>query len=420
MKPLRLVIAILLFIGASHFTFKIHKTHLKINELRNDLVEIQNIKHGLLNIEVWRDKISVILYKKIKDFNLTNYESEEINAFISDSLHKILNEVEQIIESKIKEGNVLQQIAKRFLSSLVIDIEDIRKKIPVFTALVVSEIQKPEVQNDIKKILDKNLDIFLQKIISPKLIEQKVKSIMRKYESKELKTCCAHLTSKIASAEKNLRLNTYFAIGSFSFIFLIYFLSRNLGQLMLKDKLVMLGSMLTLLLYGISLPMLGIDVRIELFTFEILEEQILFQEQILYYRDKSIFELVQDLIYQGDLQLILVGLLIFTFSILFPISKVISSLFNKVVLKNNKLINWLVFKSGKWSMADVLIVAIFMAFLSLQKIIDAQLDGMGEISKINTVSTNYTNLQEGFTFFLCFTLAGMIYSEVLKRDLEFF
>jgi hypothetical protein len=84
--------------------------------------------------------------------------------------------------------------------------------------------------------------------------------------------------------------------------------------------------------------------------------------------------------------------------------------------RQNKLIQFLAFKSGKWSMADVNVVAIFMAYIGFKGIIDNQLTGLNmKTESLASISTNETSLQPGFMLFVAFVLFGLVLSAILQR-----
>jgi hypothetical protein len=67
-------------------------------------------------------------------------------------------------------------------------------------------------------------------------------------------------------------------------------------------------------------------------------------------------------------------------------------------------------------MADVMVIAIFMAYIGFNGIITSQL---GQLSKANQelviVTTNGTFLQPGYYLFLTYTLLGLFLSGFLTR-----
>jgi hypothetical protein len=115
----------------------------------------------------------------------------------------------------------------------------------------------------------------------------------------------------------------------------------------------------------------------------------------------------------------LVGLLLITFSIIFPLLKIASTLgfyFDFHHARRNPLIKFFVLHSGKWSMADVMVVAIFMAYIGFNGIIADQLGNLNVASdEIVLLATNGTSLQPGFYLFLTYTLLALYLSELLTK-----
>lgn len=72
-----------------------------------------------------------------------------------------------------------------------------------------------------------------------------------------------------------------------------------------------------LLFSGLLLPMIEIDARIAEMSFTLLGEQISFADQVLYYKSKSILEVVRLMLMQGKIDVLAVGLLVLLFSVLF-------------------------------------------------------------------------------------------------------
>ncbi len=118
----------------------------------------------------------------------------------------------------------------------------------------------------------------------------------------------------------------------------------------------------------------------------------------------------------------LVGILLITFSILFPLLKITSSLgyyYNYRNARKNPVIKFFVLDSGKWSMADVMVVAIFMAYIGFNGIITSQ---FGKLSKAGQelviLTTNGTTLQPGYYLFLTYTLLALFLSGFLTRKTQ--
>jgi hypothetical protein len=117
--------------------------------------------------------------------------------------------------------------------------------------------------------------------------------------------------------------------------------------------------------------------------------------------------------------MVIVGIMIFTFSVLFPFTKMGCSFITIQNPEKYKTIKWISFftsKSGKWSMADVFVVALFMAFIGFNGIIKDQLSHLGRSNEyLEILTTNGTALQSGFYLFLFFCITGLFMSDFIQR-----
>jgi hypothetical protein len=67
-------------------------------------------------------------------------------------------------------------------------------------------------------------------------------------------------------------------------------------------------------------------------------------------------------------------------------------------------------------MADVYVIAIFMAYIGFQGILDHQLSRLNmETESLVSISTNNTSLQPGFIIFVGFVLYSLLLSMILLR-----
>jgi hypothetical protein len=125
------------------------------------------------------------------------------------------------------------------------------------------------------------------------------------------------------------------------------------------------------------------------------------------------------LIQTGKLDAVFVGILILVFSVVFPIAKLLSTaifLMGGPRWTGNKVISFFALQSSKWSMADVHVIAIFMAYIGFKGILDDQLSHLNiQKETLTAISTNHTALQPGYIVFLGFVLYGFILSLILDR-----
>ncbi len=123
-----------------------------------------------------------------------------------------------------------------------------------------------------------------------------------------------------------------------------------------------------------------------------------------FYQNKSVFQIIKLLFTGGN---VVVGLCLVFFSVVFPLFKLFSSLFVLMYPKSDraplfeKIIAWI----GKWSMADVFVAGIFLAFFSFTNM------NVG-------VETDATTLI-GLYYFVCFVILSISSSYFLKKSIEF-
>jgi hypothetical protein len=154
-------------------------------------------------------------------------------------------------------------------------------------------------------------------------------------------------------------------------------------------------------------------------TIVLLGHPVSFENQVLYFQSKSILDVFWIMIRHHDIQMKFVGVLLITFSIIFPLLKIFSTAgyyLNYHNARGNGVIRFFVLSSGKWSMADVMVVAIFMAYIGFNGIIASQLDHLrSEAQEMVLLATNGTALQPGYYLFLAYTLLALFLSELLTR-----
>ena len=186
-----------------------------------------------------------------------------------------------------------------------------------------------------------------------------------------------------------------------------------------RSETVVLGLFCAVLLWaGLRNPMIDIDARISRVSFTLSGEPIEFNDQGLFFQSKSIIDVVRLLIETHKPGMVTVGLMVLAFSVVFPILKLIATIlyrFRVGGLQENRLVRFFALESSKWSMTDVLVVAMFMAYIGFDGVISAELGQLqAAASGMTILTTNNTSLRAGFYLFLSFCIGGML----LARGLE--
>jgi len=382
-------------------------------ETKTDLAEVNHIRYGLLNVDEWSYRVSAILSEKILDFKLTPENRDQLQDNLESILNMLIDEVELMI---IERTSGQFSGMKKWIAGFTIDVSQLRDSVPSFANQVLEELDKPETKEVLQEYLYDKLDEFNTTTYS---LDSTVsmEALMQKYDCNNKTECRNMLSTYIEEKEKAINLRVIMIIILVVLGFMVNTI-RN-GPLHPYQSTLLILLSFFMLLGGITTPMIDLEARIDQLMFQLMGKEVLFTDNIIFFQSKSITDVVRVLIEEGSLQMIFVGFLIFLFSIIFPSAKLISSFLYSLKgekLKTNKILRFFVFKSGKWSMADVMVVAIFMAYVGFDGIIGNQLDLLNESTKsIEIFTTNGTRLLGGFYLFLCFCLSSLGLSELLTK-----
>lgn len=377
-----------------------------------DWVEINHIHYGLLNAQQWTDKIAAILAKKVNAFEFTPQKRAKTRALIEKTLAVLFEEAENKIRKrnlKNKSGwDLVTGGIKQLLVENLVEFDKLKQDIPDFADKILLEMEKPENKQKLIVLIRQQLQDFSIKTFS-RINMETYNSILKRYNCPQRLACNQLLVPKIERIETQLQQQLWIIIGCL--IFLMALLLTDKKQIMPFTMSLLLGTCLLLLGLGIITPMIEIEAKISELAFQLLGEPVKFSEQVVYYQNKSIADVVVLLIQNGKAQVILVGCLIFIFSIVFPLLKLICSAiyyYDLKGLRGGLLIHFFALKSGKWSMADVWVIALFMAYMGFDSLVGSQLSQLEQTSSsIKILTTNGTELKAGFYLFLSFCLSSL-------------
>ena len=380
--------------------------------LKIDLAEINHIRYGLLNVSEWSDQIADVMTAKINEFEITPDNRDQFQKSIENVLYELIDDVEDIMEERTSGAF---KGVKRWVAGFAIDVEQLRDSVPSFASTVIDELNSPETRAELKMFVLGKLDQFSQDTYNEDKMEL-FETLLMKYGCEDKQACQNILYDLIDEKQDAINYRIMMILFMVLLIFLFNLLARGMDRL--QAPMLILSSF-CLLLGGITMPMIVLEARIDLLLFKLLGQDVMFRDQIIFFQSKSITNVVRILMDDGSLQMILVAVLIFSFSIIFPSLKLISSYIYSINLfnwKDTPLIRFFVIKSGKWSMADVMVVAFFMAYIGFNGVVSSQLDSIGRNAQsFEIFTTNGTQLLGGFYLFLAFCISSLILSEILTR-----
>lgn len=411
MKIYRQILLILFFGTACFLSIQIYQIEQRKIDLKNDLIELSKIKYGLFNVDEWKVILAEVITKKVEEFNLTEANRSEMRSKVQNLLTVAINDLEDRYHQE--RSNSLKGWLQSGVATVTGSFDQIKKDIPIFSDQILNFLNDPNNREAIRSYIINKIDEYADKTFS-KTDYSHVNVILAKHGNSSLNFTKSNLQSEVSNLNSKLRLKKLFLIGLAILTIFIVGISKNILHL---EILLILGITLVFLLVGLLLPMIEIDARISEMTFSLLGEEVSFTDQVLYYKSKSILEVVELMLTQGRIDLMAVGLLVLAFSVLFPVTKLICSVIYLFSNHVNKFVRFMVLKSGKWSMADVMVVAIFMAYIGFDGIISEQLKSLEGIAKnLELLTTNNSNLLFGFYCFTIFVILSLTISQKISKS----
>lgn len=394
---------------------QVYKTETEKRVLKADYVELSHIKYGLFNVDEWKIVIADIIDKKVREFEVTPENEKEIRKKTETILKELLDQAEVLMEEENKREGI-KGFFRQAVSSFVVPFDKLRERIPEFTNTIVKALKDPQTKNDIKNYLVEKVDEFADDTVG-KMDYSVFNMLLEKYHVDSKEAAFEQIDHQRLAAEQKVQIFIWLlAIAAVMLTIMVFLKDAGVFEMGVYTV-----TAFVLLVAGITLPMIDIEATISSFTFLLLGEPVTFENQVLFFQSKSIMEVVAILMERGDAPLAVVALLIFSFSILIPILKLVFS-FIALARKSSphtKVGKFIVFKSGKWSMADVMVVALFMAYIGFSGVINSQLTQLERASgTLEVFTTNNSTLQLGFFLFTAYSVVGLLLSSNISKGIR--
>jgi len=418
-KKILAIISVALLIVLIYFSVKLIQLGESAKTYKSDYATLHSVQYGMFNSDIWTAKITNIVDNKIETFNLNSTNRAEVKGYIETIIDTLVLEAERVVKER-NRGNrgffdSILGSTKQMITDSLINFKDLRRRVPEFTDAVMSEVEKPKNQARAKKLIREKLKEFMAKKFQKNTNMLAYDAVIRKYSATTLEACNTILDKKVKENTELMHNAMKLILALAACIVVLVLLSGLLSSLTLW---ILSGTTVSLLVLGIMLPMLDIEAKISKLTFTILDKQIIFENQILFFQSKSISDLVTLLLDSGEGRMIFVGILLVMFSIIFPTLKLIATsmyFYSRSIIGDNPITRFFALRSTKWSMADVFVVSIFMAYLGLDGVVSnelKQLEDQGD--PINIITTNATHLEIGFFLFLGFVFTSFILSLMVE------
>ena len=414
-----LILFISLVLGAiAYCGFKVHTLSKHQEVIKRDYMVVNSVSFGLLSVDEWRDNIVAAAKTQIQKFQLTPQQNADLKKEIEQILNALLDKAVASIEKPNK--NIGKKLEKAAFNTFVNE-KKLHEEVPGYSQKIIDEINKPSSFNRLKRIAQSEIDsLGTHTYDSSKNAEKALMdSIFRKYNAVDKASFENQTDSDLALVRKQTYSWAFGMLGGIILILLTWWFVRNRPEVHAPLYALSILSAIILLAVGLTTTMIQIDARIKSMDFHLLGQNVSFKDQVLFFQSKSIVDVVHILIQTGKIDSMIVGTLILVFSILFPITKLLSTgvyMLDKRKWSKNKVIHYFAFESGKWSMADVLVIAILMTFIGFNGIVNSTLSDLNmNNGTITSLTTNNTSIQPGYIIFIGFVFYSFALSNILKN-----
>ena len=402
----RLAAAAILLLPAIWFSWKTVDGLAARRLIRTDLAEIENARYGILSADQWRTIIGPMLNAQIDQLDFKG-QSKSLRPQVQRALNALLDKMDADKPSGIQGMFVSKMIAS------------LRPKVPEYTNVVMAQLVNKGTEKGFKDSIRGVLSNAVANTFSNTDMTT-YNAILRHYGCASGAACEQTLGQQIAAADTQLNRDYLIVLASAALAFILLMIGTP--TLSRAAVVVLMSFCIAMGVGGVLSPMLEVEVRVTKIDATLLGTPIEFRDQSLYYRSKTVYEVFQTLIHMGRPEMSVVGVLVILFSVVFPTLKMLAlaaSLFRPTLLRTNRFVKLLAFELSKWSMADVMVLAIFMSFVAFNGVIGSAFDGLRSVPNVQQVliPTNASKILPGYYLFIGFCVSSILLSRKLHHGI---
>jgi hypothetical protein len=403
-----------LLAGAALFGYRVHVLVKQQQAIKQDYSLVNSVTFGLFSVDAWRDKLSGVINDQINGYSITPEQKVQIQLAVEKELHSLVAKTVAEIDKPQKSlGGKLKKLAFHAL----VDSDALQAQVRPFARTIVQKVSSPESQARLKDIASSKINQLVNQTYDNtfEASEKITKYAYQKYHVSDDAGFSKAVHDRLSLIWNATIKNATFMLACVLAALVLWVVMRKKVHLQTTLFIMALLFAAVLLIVGLTSPIIEVDARIKSLDFMLLGEKVSFENQVLFFQSKSIWGVITTLLSQQKPDAITVGILILLFILLLPFIRLIAKGLH-MFLKNNKVINYLAFESGKWDMADVMIIGILMTYIGLNSIIKSQLSNLNIHNDTLTTSTvNYTTLQPGYFIFAAYVIFEAVLSYILKK-----
>ncbi|RYG18366.1 MAG: 2-methylisocitrate lyase [Chitinophagaceae bacterium] len=408
----------ILLIATAFFGYRFHELSVEQKHIKEDYSLSNNITFGIFSVDKWGEKISAVVDRRVKGFNLTAVQKKDMRLQVEKELHGLVNKaVSEITKPQKSLGGKLKKLA---FNSFV-DVDELHAQVPSFARTIVTKITSPASLKKIKGIAASKVDELEEQTYdrTDTTITTVEQNIFRKYHVTNSNTFNKLVNNRLNQIKQETFNYALGMLGCVAVALLLWLFLRKRVQLHVPLFIMSLLFAFILLAVGVTSPIIEVDARIKTLEFALLGDKIAFANQVLFFQSKSILGIIGTLIEQPKPDAVLVGVLLLVFVVVLPLLRLIARGVHVScahLFGSRKVLRFMAFDLGKWDMADVMVVGIAMTYIGLNGILKSQLSGLNmNNDTLKTVTSNDSALQLGFFVFVTYVAYTIVLSFILKR-----
>jgi len=420
-KPgFQFVASVLLLAVAIAFTWLTIDGLSSRRRLRTELAELSHVRYGLLNADRWVEKIVPILNAKIDAMDLRAPNQASLRPTVENALYRLLDDLIERMGAKDSQSTETGGFLGKGSSLIMgVMVRALRPHVPEYANVVLAEMGRPENKEALKKYIKGALAESAKNTFGAVDMKSYSYILTQHACGTDAYACQQKLGNWIHEEDARIAYRSIAVLASSAVAFVLLMAGRKV--LRRSSVVLLLLFCIVLLVGGVLTPMVEVEAKISQLGITFMGEPIAFAEQILYFRSKSVLEVFQTLITGDRPDMWCVGVLVLMFSVVFPTLKVLTlglCLYTPALLGRSRLVRFLALESSKWSMADVMALAIFMSFVAFNGLIASAMDGMKGTGAELVIPTDSSRLLAGYYLFIGFCLASLLLSKKLDRGIK--
>ena len=403
-----------LLAGAAWFGYKAHASAMTQQDLKQDYSFANSITFGLFSVDQWRDRLSELVNGQVSGYSITPEQKKQMLVSIEKELHGLVAKTVAGIDKPQKSfSGKLKKMAFHALA----DSDSLQAQVKPFAKTIVRKITSPASQARLKGIVSGRINRLENQTYdaTSEASDKVAKYIQQKYHVADTDTFNKTVHNRLDIILRQTIKDAACMMGCVLAALGLWWLMRNSVKLQTALFVMSLLFAGVLLVVGLTTPVIEVDARIQSVNLALLGQNLSFQNQVLFFQSKSIWEIITTLLAQQKPDAITVGILVLLFIVILPFVRLTAKGLH-LFAKDNRVVNYLAFEANKWDMADVMIVGMLMTYIGLNGILKSQLANLNiHNGSLITTTVNYTSLQPGYFIFAGYVIFEILLSYVLNR-----